>query len=134
MKFNKILIATLTVCSSVAFAAPTNDAMRAAADAQVNAKYSSCLSLTKDEYDNVIGVHVNGLKPEDVNIFLTKSTNPLSTEFVTVTGLTKEGGASSYMLPANIATAQVIESISRDLVNSGVVSIQITKQKNTATN
>ena len=70
MKINKFLIVALTVCSSVAFAAPTNDAMRAASDVHTNAKYSSCLSVTKDENGNLIGFHVNGVKPEDVAIFL----------------------------------------------------------------
>lgn len=133
MSFRHLFMGTLAICGSFAvagFAAPTQDAMRAASAVQINAKYSSSLCLTKDADGNIISFHVNGVSPEDAGILLTRDISPLSTEYVIITGINKEGGASVYMLPTGVATAHVVESISQDLVNSGAISIQISKQQN----
>ena len=129
MSLKNLFIGTLALCSSVSgFASPTPDAMRAASAVQINSRYSSSISLTKDQNGNIISFHVNGVSPEDAGILLAKDNSPLSTEFTIISGVTREGGVSAYMLPSNVATAHVIESISRDLVNAGAVTIQITKQ------
>lgn len=131
MSLKKLFIGTIAVFSAVSgFASPTPDAMRAASAVQINTKYSSSVSLTRDQNGNIVSFHVNGVTPEDAGILLTKDPSPLTTEFTIVSGVTREGGVSAYMLPSNVATAHVIESISRDLVNYGAVSIQITKQLN----
>jgi hypothetical protein len=110
------------------FASPSPDAMRAASAVQINTKYSSSVSLTRDPDGNIVSFHANGVSPTDAGILLTKDSSPLSTEFTIISGTTKEGGISTYMLPSNVATARVIESISQDLVNYGAISVQITKQ------
>lgn len=131
MSFIKVIIASLAICSSVSIFASSNpDAMRAVSAADKNSKYSSCIALTRDANQNIVGFHVNGVTPSDARILITKDPAPLSTEFTLVSGQTSEGGITSYMLPSSIATAQVIEAISQDLVNGGAVSIQITKQLN----
>jgi hypothetical protein len=126
-----LLIGTF-VCGSIAGfaeASPTPDAMRAAAAVQINTKYFSSITLTKDPEGNIISFHVNGVSPGDAKILLTKDSTPLSTEFTIVSGVTKEGGISIYMIPSSIATPLIVESISQDLVNAGAVSIQIQKQQ-----
>ena len=129
MSLRNVFIGSLTLLSCAAgFASPTSDAMRSAAAVQTNTKYSSILSLTKDADLNIISFHVNGVNPTDAEILLTKDPSPLSTEFTVVSGVTKEGWTSFYMLPTNIATPHIIESISRDLVNAGAISVQIAKQ------
>jgi hypothetical protein len=131
MSLKNLFIGTIAFCSSASiFAGPTPDAMRAASAVQINSKYSSSVSLTKDQNGNIISFHVNGVSPEDAGILLAKDNSPLSTEFTVISGITKEGGISAYMLPSSVATAHVIESISKDLVNAGAVTIQITKQMN----
>lgn len=128
---NVLFIGTIMISSSVfGFASQTPDAMRAAGAVQTNTKYSSSLSLTKDNNGNIISFHVNGIGAQDAGILLTKDTAPLSAEYTIITGVTKEGGVSSYMLPSSIATGHVVESISRDLVNAGAINIQISKQLN----
>ncbi len=131
MSIKTQLIIAIAVFASVSgFAAPTPDAMRAASAVQTNTKYSSCISLTRDASGNIVSFHVNGVCPEDVGTLLKKDTTPLTGEFTIISGINKDGAVSSYMLPSSIATAQVVESISRDLVNAGSVNIQITKQTN----
>ena len=120
----------LAICSSVAgFATPTPDSMRAAAAVQQNAKLASSISVTRDANGNIISFHVNGVNPKDVDILLEKDSLPLSSEFTVINGSTKEGGSCCYMLPSNVATANVVESISKDLVNAGSVTLKITKQQ-----
>ena len=129
MSLKYLLIAAVAVCSSATgFANQTPDAMRAAQAVQINTKYSSTIAMTKDANGNIVSFHVNGVGPSDAGILLTKEAAPLSTEYTVVSGINKEGGISAYMLPTNIATAHVVESISRDLVNAGALNIQISKQ------
>lgn len=133
MSFKNVLVGSLAlaICTFASGSAtPTSDAMRAAAAVQTGAKYSSCVTLTKDADGNIISFHVNGICPEDVGILLKKDNSPLTSEYTIVQGTTKEGTISTYMFPTNIATAQVVEAISKDLVNAGSISIQITKQAN----
>ena len=118
-----ILAASSTVSL---FATP--EAMIAAAAIQTNARLASSVSLTKDADANIISFHVNGVLPSDAEILLKKDPSPLSTEFTVICGTDKKGTACSYMLPSHIATAYVIETISRDLVNSGATTLQISKQ------
>lgn len=131
MSIKKLLVGTLAVaiCSSVAsFASITPDAMRGASAVQLNTKLAQSVTVTKDANDNIISFHVNGVSPSDTGILLTKDPSPLSTEFTIISGINKEGGISSYMLPTNIATPQIVEQISKDLVNAGAISISIVKQ------
>ena len=126
-----MLIGALALCSSAtSFASPSPDAMRAAQAVAVNTRYSSTISLTRDAAGNIVSFHVNGVNPADAGILLTKDAQPLSQEYTIVSGVTKEGGISAYMLPTSVATAHVVESISRDLVNAGAVNIQISRQLN----
>ncbi len=129
MSIKTILMSALVLGSSVAgFATSANpDAMRAASATQTNTKYASSVSLTKDADGNIVSYHVNGVSSADARILLTGISSPLSTEYTVVCGVTKDGGLSAYMLPTNVATARIIESISQDLVNAGAVNIQITK-------
>jgi len=127
-----IFTTTLAVAlfNSVAlFSTPTPDAMRAASAVQQNSQLASSINITKDADTNVISFHVNGVNPTDAEILLKQDSTPLSSEFTVVTGKNKDGGSCCYMLPTNVATAAVIESISKELVNSGSISINITKQK-----
>ena len=131
MSIKKLITCSLTIAmfSSVAgFATPTPDAMRAASAVQLNSKLASSVSLTRDANANIISFHVNGVSPSDAEILLKKEPTPLSTEYTIISGVTKEGATCCYMLPSNVATAQVVESISKDLVNAGAISLQITKQ------
>lgn len=126
----KVLTGTLAIalCSTAAvFAAPTPDAMRAASAVQMNSKLASSVTLTKDADANIISFHVNGVSPADAEILLKKDPSPLSTEFTIISGVSKEGATSYYMLPSNVATAYVVEKISQDLVNAGATNLQITK-------
>lgn len=131
MSITKKLTGTLAIAlfsSVAAFATPTPDAMRGAAAIQLNAQLASSVSLTKDANANIISFHVNGVNPTDAEILIKKDATPLSTEFTVINGITKEGGTCCYMLPSNVATAQVVEAISKELVNAGATSLQITKQ------
>lgn len=131
MSVKKILRGSLVIAifSSVAgFASPNPEAMRAASAVQNNTKLASSITLTKDSDLNIIGFHVNGVSPTDADILLKKDPAPLSTEFTIILGENREGGSSTYMLPTNVATAHVVESISKDLVNAGAITLQITKQ------
>lgn len=119
--------AALAICTSISgFATP--DAMRAATAVDLNTKWASSVNLTKDADANIISYHVNGVSPADAEILLKKDPAPLSTEFTIISGVNKEGTACTYMLPSNVATAFVVETISRDLVNSGATNLQISKQ------
>ncbi len=129
MSLKNFLFGSLAMFSTAAgFASSTPDAMRAASAVQLNTKYASSITLSQDANANIISFHVNGVGAGDANILLTKNPSPLTTEYTIITGEAKEGGLTTYMLPSNIATAQVIESISKDLVNSGAINVQITKQ------
>jgi hypothetical protein len=132
MTIKKFVAGLLVVAISgnvIGFAAQaTPDAMRGAAAIQHNTKLASSISLTKDASSNIISFHVNGINPADAEILLMKGTSPLSTEYTVIEGQTKEGTSCCYMLPTHVATSLVIEGISKDLVNAGSVSIQITKQ------
>lgn len=130
MKF-KILIATLAIgmISNVSFAEQASpDAMRGASAVQNNTKLASSITLTRDPSSNIISFHVNGINPSDAEILLMKTPNALSTEYTVIDGQTREGTSCCYMLPSNVATSHVVEGISKDLVNAGAISIQITKQ------
>lgn len=129
MSLKKLCVGTLViaVCTSVSgFATP--DAMRAANATQINSKLASSVTLTKDSDANIVSFHVNGVSPSDADILIRKDPSPLSTEFTIITGTTPEGCCSCYMLPTSIATAQVVEAVSKDLVNAGSTNLQITKQ------
>lgn len=130
MSLKKLCLGAIVFCSFVSVSGFAVDAMRAATAVQTNTKYSPCLTLTRDQDRNIIGFHVNGINPEDAGILLTNDSAPLSTEFTIISGITPEGGLSAYMLPSNAATAHVVESLSRDLVNAGAVNIQIIRQSN----
>lgn len=130
MLIRNLVIGALAICgSATAFAAPTADAMRAASAVQTNVKYSFSISLTRDADGNIVSFHVNGVNPDDASILLKREPSPLSSEYTIVTGINREGGTATFMLPSNIATAHVISSISQDLVNAGAVNIQITRQQ-----
>lgn len=132
MSIKKILTGSLIFAfasSSACFAtAASPDAMRGASAIQQNTKLASSISLTKDASSNIIGFHVNGVNSSDAEILLMKSSSPLSTEYTLINGTTKEGTSCCFMLPSNVATSQIVEQISKDLVNSGAVTISITKQ------
>ena len=131
MSIKKILAGSLAlaICTSAAgFSAPTPDAMRGSTATQINSRLASSVSLTKDANANIISFHVNGVSPSDAQTLLAKSSSPLSSEFTVITGENREGASSTYMLPTDVATAQVVEGISRELVNGGAISLQITKQ------
>jgi hypothetical protein len=120
-------ILAIALCSTVgAFATP--DGMRGASAVQLNNRLAASVSVTKDAEANIISFHVNGISASDADILIKKFPSPLSTEYTVITGLNKEGASTTYMLPTNIATAQVVESISQDLVNAGAINIEITKQ------
>ena len=129
MTIKNFLLGALVMGSSIAGYATSNnaDAMRAASAVQINTKYANCVTLTRDIDGNIVSFHVNGVTPTDAGILLMKAASPLSTEFTIVSGVTREGGISSFMLPSNIATARVVEAMSQDLVNAGAVSIQINR-------
>lgn len=130
MLIRNLLIGAITLCAGVSglSAAHSADSMRGATAVQINTKYSSTVAMAKDHAGNIISFHVNGISPTDAGILLTHANSPLSTEFTVVSGVSKEGGIMAYMLPTNIATAHVIENISKDLVNAGSISVHITKQ------
>lgn len=133
MSIKKFLAGTLAlaICSSVAgYASTTPEAMRAATAVMLNTKLASSVSLTKDNDDNIISFHVNGVNPTDADILLKRDSAPLSTEYTVVSGVTKEGSTYWFMIPSNIATASVIETISKDLVNAGSMSLKISKHNN----
>ena len=130
LTLKRALVLAIVLCSGSVYASSSPDSMRAATAVEKNTKYATCLTLTKDLNGNIISFHVNGVAPDDARILINKDAAPLTTEYTIIEGQTKEGGISTYMLPSNIATARVIESISQDLVNAGAVSIQITKQIN----
>jgi len=129
LQIKNILTSALVISSFATGFASSNspDSMRAATAVQINTKYASCVSLSRDADGNIVSFHVNGVAPTDAGILLTKASAPLSTEYTIVSGVTKEGGISSFMLPSNVATARVIEAMSQDLVNAGAVSIQINR-------
>lgn len=127
-KFFKGILTVAIIGSVAGFATPTPDSMRAALAVQLNSRLASSVTLTKDANSNIISFHVNGVSPSDAEILLTRDPSPLSTEFTTIVGVTKEGATCSYMLPTQVATANVVEQISKDLVNAGATNIQISKQ------
>jgi hypothetical protein len=114
--------------NAAGFANSTPESLRGASAIANNTKLASSISMTKDADENVISFHVNGINPSDAEILLTQRDAPLSTEFTLISGETSDGTCSCYMLPTNVATSHVVESISQNLVNSGAVSLQITKQ------
>lgn len=124
-----LVIAFATCNATAAFSTPTPDAMRAASAVQQNSQLSSSLNLTRDADDNIISFHVNGVNAEDAEILLNQDSSPLSSEYTVITGKNRDGGSCSFMLPSQVATALVVESISKDLVNAGSTNIDITKQK-----
>lgn len=131
MSIKNILAGSLAIalCSTVAgFATSTPDAMRAASAIQLNSKLASSVILTKDPNSNIISFHVNGVSPTDAEILLKRDPSALSTEFTIISGETKEGSTCCYMLPTDVATAHVVENISKDLVNAGATNLKITKQ------
>lgn len=133
MSSKKFLAGSLAVAmlSTVTmFASPTQESMRAAASVQQNARIASSVHLTKDADSNIISFHVNGVQPSDAEILIRKDSAPLSTEFTIIKGVNEEGGTSYFMLPTTVATSLVVETISKDLVNAGSTSIQISKQTN----
>lgn len=128
----KIFISTMAIaiCSAAAvFGTPTPDAMRAASAVQQNSQLASSVNLTKDASENIISFHVNGVNPTDAEILLRQDATPLSSEYTVITGKNKDGSSCCFMLPTPVATAAVVESISKDLVNTGSTSIDISKQK-----
>lgn len=130
--FKKIFTVAMilaTCGASAAFSASTQDAMRAASAVQQNSKLATSLNLTKDADANIISFHVNGIVPEDVEILLRQDPSPLSSQYTVITGRNNDGSSCCFMLPSNVATAAVVESISSDLVNAGSTNIEITKQK-----
>lgn len=125
-KYFKGLLALVILNSATVLATP--DSMRAASSTQLNTKLASSITLTKDADANIIGYHVNGVSPSDAEILLKKDPSPLSTEYTTILGVTSEGSTCCYMLPTHVATANIVEGISKDLVNAGSTNIQISKQ------
>lgn len=123
------LAIALAAISATAFSTSTPDAMRAASAVQQNSQLSSSLNVTKDADSNVISFHVNGVKATDAQILLKQEPTPLSSEYTVITGKNRDGSSCCFMLPTSVATAGVVESISKDLVNSGSTSIDISKQK-----
>jgi len=133
MLIKKILLSSVLMSVGCVVAcygtAASPDSMRGASAIQQNTKLASSISLTRDGSSNIVGFHVNGVSPSDAEILLMKSPSPLSTEFTLINGTTKEGTSCCYMLPTNVATSIIVEQISKDLVNAGAISVQITKQK-----
>lgn len=124
------LAVTLATCSAAAaFSTSTTESMRAASAVQQNKQLASSLNLTKDADANIISFHVNGITSDDARILLNQDPAPLSSEYTVITGKNREGGSCCFMLPSTVATASVVESISKDLVNAGSINIDITKQK-----
>lgn len=124
------LAVVLATCSATAaFSTSTPDAMRAASAVQINSQLANSLNLTKDANDNIISFHVNGINPDDASTLLTQSSSPLSSEYTVITGKNRDGSSCCFMLPSPVATASVVESISRDLVNAGSTNIDISKQR-----
>lgn len=124
------LAIALATCSTTAvYSTPTPDAMRAASAVQQNNRLASSLNITKDADANIISFHVNGVKTDDAEILLKQDPAPLSSEFTIITGKNTDGSSCCFMLPSHVATASVVESISKDLVNAGSTNIDITKQK-----
>lgn len=130
MSTSKFLSRSLAVAlcvTSFGFASQNPDAMRGANAVQVNSKLAQSLTLTKDAQNNTISLHVNGVNPKDAEILLKQEATPLSTEYTIITGQCREGTNCYYMIPTNVATPQVVEGISKELVNGGSIAIQITK-------
>lgn len=128
---NKLLISVLglALCINVAgFANSTPESLRGAAAIDRNSKLAASISMTKDADENIISFHVNGINPSDAEILLSQSSQPLSTEFVLISGTTNDGTCSCYMIPTNVATSNIVETISKDLVNAGAITLHITKQ------
>lgn len=125
----KVSIALALTSSVAVFATPTPDAMRAASAVQQNSLLSTSINVTRDPDTNVVSFHVNGVNPTDAEILLKREASPLSSEYTVVTGKNRDGSTCCYMMPSNVATAQVIESVSKDLVNAGNTQIEITQQK-----
>lgn len=120
----------IAICSTNAvFSTPTPEAMRAASAVQQNSKLASSVNLTRDADANIISFHVNGVDPADAEILIKQDAAPLSSEYTVITGKNKDGSSCCFMLPTPVATASVVESISKDLVNSGSTNIDISKQK-----
>lgn len=128
-KMFTLLMAIATCSSSAVYSTPTPDAMRAATAVQQNSQLASSVSLTRDSNANVISFHVNGVNAADAEILLKQDPNPLSSEYTVITGKNRDGSSCCFMLPSQVATAGVVESISKDLVNAGSTNIDITKQK-----
>lgn len=125
--FTGSLIVAL-VTSAAIFAAPTPDAMRSVAATDFNSKLPASVTMTRDADNNIISFHVNGVNPQDADILLKRDPARLSTEYTVISGGCKEGGTCSFMLPSNVATPQIVEALSKELVNAGSVNLQITKQ------
>lgn len=129
MSKKPFLIAIATLAAATTFGASTPDAMRAASAVQQNSQLAASLNITKDANANTISFHVNGIHAEDADILLKQSPAPLSSEYTSITGINTDGSSCCFMLPSQIATAYVVESISKDLVNAGATGILINKQK-----
>lgn len=131
MSIKKILSLSLAIalCNSLSLAAYVPDAMRGANAIHNNTMLNSSISLTTDPDGNIISFHVNGIDPKDAGILLSQDGAALSTEFTVVRGTCGDGTCCCYMMPSNVATPQVVQGISKELVNAGSINLSITKQE-----
>jgi hypothetical protein len=127
-KFAIFCVIALLSFNFTCFANFNPHSMRVHSAVLLNTKLTKSINLVRDENGDIISYYVNGIPPKDVQILLTKSASPLSTEYTIITGITKEGASCCFMLPSAIANPYTTEIISLDLVNGGAVNVQIATQ------